>query len=124
MCIGIDTIDEQHKELVRLVNQLHSAMKARVGMQESSEILGKLAEYTVYHFGFEEKLFDKYDYPDKEQHKKFHKNLVAKVVDFQNELKAGKAGLSMDLMLFLTNWLKDHILKKDKAYVAFLKDKI
>ena len=123
LCIGIDKIDEQHKELVRLVNQLHNAMKAKVGLQESAEILEKLTEYTIYHFGFEEEIFDKYDYENKEGHKKFHANFVKKVVDFQDDVKAGKAGLSMDLMLFLTSWLKDHILKTDKAYVPFLKDK-
>ncbi len=123
LCIGIDKVDEQHKELVRLVNQLHSAMKAQAGLQESAEILEKLTDYTVYHFAFEEEVFDKYDYEDKVEHKKIHANLVKKVVDFQNDVKSGKAGLSMDLMLFLTSWLKDHILKTDKAYVPFLKDK-
>ena len=123
LCIGIDTIDEQHKELVRLVNQLHSAMKAKAGLQESAEILEKLTDYTVYHFAFEEEIFDKYDYENRVEHKKYHANLVKKVVDFQNDVKSGKAGLSMDLMLFLTSWLKDHILKTDKAYVPFLKDK-
>ncbi|MFT5697312.1 MAG: hemerythrin-like metal-binding protein [Desulforhopalus sp.] len=123
LCIGIDTIDEQHKELVRLVNQLHSAMKAKVGSQESSDILENLAKYTIYHFGFEEEMFDKFDYENKEEHKKDHADLVSKVVELQQDLKAGRAGLSMDLMLFLTSWLKDHILKTDKAYVPFLKGK-
>jgi len=123
LCIGIDKIDEQHKELVRLVNQLHSAMKDKAGLQESAEILEKLTDYTIYHFAFEEEVFDKYDYENKVEHKKYHANLVKKVVDFQNDVKSGKAGLSMELMLFLTSWLKDHILKTDKAYVPFLKDK-
>lgn len=124
LSIGIDKIDEQHKELVRLVNQLHRAMKAKAGIHEASKVLDQLTEYTVYHFAFEEEAFDKYDYEDKEQHKKYHAELVKKVVDFQSDLKAGKAGLSMDLMNFLTSWLKDHILKTDKAYVASLKGKI
>ncbi|WP_458776240.1 bacteriohemerythrin [Desulforhopalus sp. 52FAK] len=124
LCIGIDKIDDQHKELVRLVNQLHSAMKAKAGIQESSKILEQLADYTVYHFGFEEEIFDAHNYEDREEHKKYHRAFVKKVVDFQSDLKAGKAGLSMDLMHFLTKWLKDHILKTDKAYVPFLKDKV
>jgi hemerythrin-like metal-binding protein len=123
LCIGIDKVDEQHKELVRLVNQLHRAMKAKAGQQESSEILKKLADYTVYHFAVEEEVFDKYDYENKVEHKKNHADLVKKIVAFQNDVKSGKAGLSMELMLFLTSWLKDHILKTDKAYVPFLKDK-
>lgn len=124
LSIGIKEIDEQHKILVKLVNQLHAAMKARVGTKEASVVLDKLADYTVFHFKHEEDLFQKHGYPAQVEHKKFHTELVDSVLKFQKDLKAGRAGLSMDLMLFLTNWLKDHIMVKDKAYVPFLKDKL
>lgn len=66
----MDKVDEQHKELVRLVNQLHNAMKAKAGLQESAGILEKLTDYTVYHFAYEEEVIDKYDYENKVEHKK------------------------------------------------------
>ena len=59
LILGIDKIDDQHKELVSLINQLHKAMKSKKGRQKSGEILNGLADYTVYHFGHEEELFDK-----------------------------------------------------------------
>ena len=123
LSLGIEAIDTQHKELVRLINQLHRAMKVQSGSKEAETVLGKLAEYTVYHFGFEEKLFDKYHYPETQSHKKIHHDLVASVTALQNDLRSGKAGLSMDLMNFLTSWLKDHILKTDRAYVSHLQGK-
>lgn len=124
LAMGIDSIDDQHKELVRLINQLHSAMKKQSGVQEAARILDKLTEYTVFHFKFEEEAFEKYKYPEIEQHKVKHKKLVTQIVDFKADLDAGRAGISMDLMNFLTNWLKEHILYEDKKYVPFLKDKI
>ncbi|MBF0574067.1 MAG: hemerythrin family protein [Desulfamplus sp.] len=120
---GIEQIDEQHKELIRMVNALHKAMKQKVGIQQSGAILDSLAEYTVYHFGHEEKLFKQHNYPETMEHKKIHEELVKTVVAFQNDFKAGKASLSVDLMNFLTQWLKDHIMKCDMKYAPFFKSK-
>ncbi|GEM_PF-250448 len=123
LTIGINEIDNQHKQLVSLVNQLHRAMKAKAGATESGKILEKLAQYTVSHFAYEEKLFAEHNYPDSENHKKHHQALVEKVTRFQKDFASGKAGLSMDLMNFLTDWLKNHIMETDQAYAPFLQEK-
>lgn len=124
LALGLPEIDKQHKELVSMVNELHRAMKMKMGSREAGAILTRLAEYTVYHFGYEEELFDAHGYPDTVNHKKIHKDLVAKVVAFTKEFEQGRAAISMDLMQFLTDWLKNHIMKTDKAYAPFFKDKL
>ncbi|WP_020586541.1 bacteriohemerythrin [Desulfobacter curvatus] len=124
LALGIPEVDKQHKELVSMVNELHRAMRMKMGNQEAGSILTRLANYTVYHFEYEEKLFDTHGYPDTPNHKKIHKDLVAKVLAFTKEFEEGRAALSMDLMKFLTDWLKNHIMKTDKAYAPFLKEKL
>lgn len=124
LATSIPEIDKQHKELVRLVNLLYRAMRLQKGKSEVSAILKDLTKYTVYHFGFEEKQFDKYGYPEGPQHKTHHKTLVQQVSAFQAEFNAGKATVTMELMDFLTDWLKNHILKTDMAYAPFLKEKM
>jgi len=124
LALGIPEVDKQHKELVAMVNELHRAMRMKTGSREAGAILTRLADYTVHHFEYEEKLFDLHGYPDILNHKKMHKDLVAKVLAFTTEFEQGRAALSMDLMRFLTNWLKDHIMKADKAYAPFLKEKL
>jgi len=120
----IQEIDTQHKELVRLINLLHKAMKQQKGAREAGGILNDLAKYTVFHFGFEEEQFKTFGYPETENHQKIHRDLVAKVKSFQADFENGKATVTMDLMDFLTDWLKSHIMKTDMAYVPFLKDKM
>lgn len=122
LATGVEQIDTQHKELVRLVNLLHAAMRQQKGAQEVGRILDELTNYTVFHFGFEEKLFDRYRYPDTANHVKFHKDLVAKVSAFQQDFKSGKASVTMELMDFLKDWLKGHIMGTDMAYAPFLKE--
>lgn len=121
--LGIDQIDVQHKELVKMVNELHRAMKMKMGAKQAGQILTGLADYTVSHFKTEETLFEKHQYPERDAHKKEHDDLVAKVVEFKQEFDGGRAALSMELMEFLTDWLRNHILKTDKAYAPFLKKK-
>ncbi len=124
LILGITEIDDQHKELVVLINRLHKAMKLKKGLKKSGEILAGLAEYTQYHFSHEEGLFEIYGYPDKTGHIKIHRELVNQVMEFKTQFEEGKAALTMDLMQFLTDWLKDHIMKTDKKYSAFLKEKM
>ena len=121
---NIEEIDTQHKELVRLINLLHKAMKQQKGTKEAGGVLNDLAKYTVFHFGFEEDLFKKYGYPENENHKKIHRELIATVKSFQTDFENGKATVSMDLMDFLTDWLRSHIMKTDMAYAPFLKEKM
>nr|NJM03879.1 bacteriohemerythrin [Desulfobacula sp.] len=120
----IPEIDTQHKELVRLINLLHRAMKQQKGAREAGGILNDLAKYTVFHFGFEEDRFKTHGYPETENHQKIHRDLVARVKSFQADFEKGRATVTMDLMDFLTDWLKSHIMKTDMAYVPFLKDKM
>ena len=120
---GIEKIDEQHKELVKMVNELHRAMKMKKGAKEAGLILERLADYTVYHFSHEEQLFEEHMYPERMNHKDIHDKLVAQVLEFKTQFEEGRAALSMDLMTFLTDWLRNHIMKTDKEYVPFLKEK-
>ncbi len=121
--IGITQIDAQHKELVKMINELHRAMKMKIGAKEAGQILTRLADYTVYHFENEENLFETHQYPERDAHKEYHDKLVGQVLEFKREFQEGRAALSMDLMQFLTDWLRDHILETDKAYVPFFKEK-
>ncbi len=124
LILGIDEIDSQHKELVSLINQLHRAMKLEKGLQVSGNILKGLADYTIFHFDHEKKIFEKYEYSEKDQHLKIHDDLVNKVLDFKKQFENGNAAITMDLMDFLNDWLRSHILKTDKKYVPFLKEKM
>jgi hemerythrin-like metal-binding protein len=120
---GIQDIDDQHRKLVGMINSLHRAMKLKKGARESGRILGDLADYTVFHFSHEETLFDRHQYPDRASHREIHQALVGKVKEFQGQFAQGQAALSMDLMDFLKDWLKNHILKTDMDYAPFLRSR-
>ncbi|MBU4394917.1 MAG: bacteriohemerythrin, partial [Proteobacteria bacterium] len=121
LSVNIKLIDDQHKKLVGIINELHKAMKLKKSNNAMGAILDRLADYTVTHFATEEKLFAKYGYPEEKAHVELHRKLVAQVVDIQQKFKSGDAMISMELMSFLKDWLVKHIQGTDKKYSTFLR---
>jgi methyl-accepting chemotaxis protein len=123
LSVGLDCIDDQHKVLVDLINELYQQMNAGAAEAATGRILTKLVDYTKTHFTFEEDLFARHGYDGMDGHVKTHNKLVAQLVDFQNQFKTGKKDISIELMEFLKDWLVDHIKKADTKYVPFLRGK-
>jgi hemerythrin len=123
LSVGIRLIDEQHKVLLGLINELHAAMRARKSDAVLVGVVERLKEYTVKHFGQEEEYFDRYGYAETAAHKELHAKLVKQVLDFESDLKSGRAKVTMDIMRFLKDWLVKHIMGTDKKYSEFLNSK-
>jgi methyl-accepting chemotaxis protein/hemerythrin len=123
LSVGVRIIDEQHKVLLGLINELNAAMRARKSDAALGGILTRLKEYTVKHFGQEEEYFVRYGYPDGAKHKEIHAKLVQQVLDFETAFKSGKAKVTMDFMRFLKDWLVKHIMGTDKKYGPFFNAK-
>jgi methyl-accepting chemotaxis protein/hemerythrin len=123
LSVGVGLIDEQHKVLLSLINELHAAMRARKSDAVLISVVERLKEYTVKHFGQEEEYFDRYGYPESAQHKEAHRKLVQQVLEFEAGLKSGKAKVTMDIMRFLKDWLVGHIMGTDRKYGPFLNAK-
>ena len=120
MSVQVAEIDRQHQKLVSLINDLHDAMKTGKGKDVVGKIIKELINYTKVHFATEEKYFDKFGYKDTQKHKAIHSQFVEKVLDFQEKYNNGSALLTIEIMNFLSKWLKDHIMGEDQKYVSFM----
>ena len=116
LATGVRFVDEQHRKLVDMINDLYKAMKSGQGKAVIEKLLDDLANYTIYHFDAEEKCFHKFNYSETSGHIKIHEELKSKVIGFINRYKSGSENISMDLMNFLKDWLENHICKTDKRY--------
>jgi hemerythrin len=123
LSVNIKEIDEQHKNLINLVNEMHDAMKAGKGNDTIGKVLSGLVDYTKMHFATEERLMNAHGYPEYLKHKKEHDDLTRKAVDLQNQFQSGKAVLNLEVMQFLRDWLTKHIMGTDKTYGPFLNGK-
>jgi hemerythrin-like metal-binding protein len=119
-CTGIDSIDQQHKKLVNLINQLQTAVDYSTGDEFEREALDELVSYTMTHFGYEEKLMEDNAYPDYEPHKAEHEKMVKQVDAVLSEYKQNPDQAMQNAHDFLRDWLINHINGTDKAYSSFL----
>ena len=121
--VGIKSMDDQHKKLVAMANQLHEAMIAGKGKEVVEPVLNEMLDYTRKHFSTEEKLLEKYNYPGLGEQKREHEAFFNKVTEMQAGLKAKNLTLSIDISQFLRSWIGTHIQGIDKQYGAFLNSK-
>ncbi len=121
--VKVKTIDNQHKKLVDLINELHGAMREAHGKDVLGKILNELTEYTVFHFSTEEKLMNDNGYAGYVAHKAEHDKLTKQVIELNGNLKSGKGVISQEVLFFLKDWLLNHIAVTDKKYSLFLNNK-
>lgn len=120
LSVGIQEIDEQHKVLVDLLNQLHQTILHQLGAEATRQKMDKLCEYTKIHFAVEESILRILDYPDYAEHKKHHEQLLAQVQALRTKMESGDHFISFELLHFLKKWLTNHILEEDNAYTEHL----
>jgi len=123
LSVQMKEFDIQHRELVRLINDLHDAMAQRKGSELLGKVLGSLVDYTKKHFAAEEKLMQQHSYPGYLSHKMEHDTLTRKALEIKTKFDSGKMVMSVELMNFLKDWLTKHIMGLDKKYSAFFTSK-
>ncbi len=130
--VGIAEIDQQHKNLIGLINRLYEAMQpGKQGTFDSTvkelvtqaSVIEEMINYSHYHFSTEEKYMGKYLYPGFKEHKKEHESFIGEVGRFKADFDDGKVLLSVQIMEFLKKWLGDHILGTDKRFEPFFQAK-
>lgn len=115
LSIGVEVIDHQHHKLVELVNTLHEAITENRAFDTAMDIIDELINYTQTHFLTEEVLMNTLNYPDFEEHKEHHEQLIKEVSELKKRLESGKETLNFQLIYFMKQWLTKHILGDDKC---------
>ena len=123
LAVGVEKIDEQHRELFRRFDVLVDACKQRRGKQEVGELLGFLNDYVISHFGEEEGLMVGNNYPDFNAHLAQHKYFMRKLDDLREKLLRDGPSTGVVIMTNQTvlAWLIEHIKHVDTRVGAFLK---
>jgi len=118
--VGIETIDDDHKKLLTLINNLQTAVYYPTGEAFERQALKELVDYTKYHFEREEKMMLDNEYPDYGPHKAQHEAMIAKVQAFCKAYEQDPEGTVQEMTTFLRDWLLKHINGTDQKYCAHL----
>lgn len=116
--VAIDTLDEHHQYLFRLTNTLHDTISKRQGSKRIATILAALKQYSIIHFGEEERMMRHYGYPRLDSQVSEHRYFIKKLDEFWGSFKKSPLSLGFDMIYFLRDWLINHIVKEDKQLAA------
>ncbi|MDR1972117.1 MAG: hemerythrin family protein [Treponema sp.] len=120
---GHEMIDSQHKQLFAAINDLLAKCEEGKGTDELGKSLDFLNDYTIKHFFDEEKLQQKYNYPDYPNHKQYHEGFKKTVRDLKVQLimKGPTAELLQEVHSKIGDWLVSHIKVQDSKLAAHIK---
>lgn len=122
LTVGVQMIDEQHKELIRRMNAFFDAMKSVDKQQRVLDMLDFLEQYVVSHFSDEEKLQLSSGYPHYREHKKLHTDFIADIKQIRSDIEKSGFTVATGSLVgsTLVSWLTLHIKKTDKGLGAFI----
>jgi hemerythrin-like metal-binding protein len=114
---GVKIIDDQHRQIVQMVNDLNRSLEEGRNDAELKNLFAALLAYTATHFATEEALMARYGYPQVDEHKKQHVNLVHELQVIAAEFNQGA---ELRLLQSIKDWLLGHIQHADKPLGAYL----
>lgn len=115
--VGEPLLDQDHQNLVELINTLHEAWEAGEDLTVLHGIFGELLMYTDYHFQREESLLAERGYDRLEDQRAAHAALRHRVTDFRARFLAEESPvLTLEIEDFLKTWMMEHILEEDLRY--------
>lgn len=121
--VGIQVIDDQHKELLNLVNDLYHHSNGNEAEERDyfKKVIHQTINYVKEHFSTEEKLLIAARFPGYEAHKKAHDAFVREVLKSVKEYEDGKRLALVHLAHFLKDWILTHIAVMDIQYAEYFK---
>ena len=115
--VNVLAMDNHHKKLFDIMNQMHEAMKAAADEDQLTKYITELVDYTVYHFGEEERMLEQVNYSGIDSQKRSHVAFVDKIKEFQTQANNGMAIFAVPKVSRLgIDWLKEHIVVMDTKY--------
>ncbi|MDJ0610300.1 MAG: bacteriohemerythrin [Kiloniellales bacterium] len=136
MSVGVPELDDDHKVLIRVINQLAENAESDGRPAVVRQCLYALMRYAEYHFGREEEVMNACGFPELSTHREEHQRFITKIRSVAASFEQGESGpeaaagkttasikdsetgarLDQELLDFLKNWLNHHILVIDMAY--------
>lgn len=120
MSVGVPELDADHKQLIRIINQLTADADSDERQTAVRQSLFGLLRYAEYHFAREEGVLAACRYPDLEEHKAEHRDFIVQISElnrrFDSDPEDSAALVNETLLNFLQDWLNHHVLIADKAY--------
>jgi hemerythrin len=122
LSVGNVFIDNDHRQLITLVNDLFEAMEQRKSKDILVKLLDDLIKFTEEHFKREEEIMHCIQYAELSTHKEEHERLFREILDLRKKFIDGKLMLSIHVSRYLSDWVFNHVMHDDKILAAAMRN--
>lgn len=123
--VGVGVLDEQHKTLVAMINNLIDTPNIASNEAVITEMLDRMIRYATTHFEKEEGLMRIHNCPEFTSQRKQHVEFMKNTAEFC-KVEEGTVviqNFSDSLLIYLREWWLNHILVDDMKYKSFFEEK-
>ena len=113
LSVGIDAIDEHHRYLLDLINDLFEVVINKRGAREVARLVKATDAYAKVHFRTEEQMMRHHGYEGIHRQEQQHHAFEAKIREFYEELHDNPLIAQFDVLSYLRDWLIHHIRVED-----------
>ena len=120
---GIKLIDDQHKGLVVLINDMFQHVSGDHAQEHKyfSNVVHELIKYVKIHFATEEKIMLATKFSGYAQHKREHNKFIITVMEKIEDYNLSNHSNLASVTKFLKDWVLSHIAIMDKQYFEYLR---
>ncbi len=112
--VGVTKLDNQHKKIIKIVNEAIGQQFSQPNEKEIEEILDSLQDYIREHFKTEEEYMLKHQYSGYEEQRNEHNQFIDRLFEAQKEYSKNGRVTSINVCNFVWDWFSHHILIVDK----------
>ncbi|MFP5222378.1 MAG: bacteriohemerythrin [Acidobacteriota bacterium] len=120
MAVGVYLIDEQHKELVVLINNIADAIQSGASVSEVSRFIRRFYNYTIVHFQTEESLMDHTSYPDYFAQVHEHLDCSMKALEFHRRFVEEDDFNLLEFLEYIVSWFRTHTTGIDQSLTEYV----
>jgi len=122
LSVQIELIDNQHKQLLEIVNNVQNAIITKTQKIAVNDIFEALFLNAKINFKNQEYLFNRYNYPFIKEHQKEHNDYLIILRGYRERLPDSSKQVCDELLVFLKAWFENHIKVSDKKYASLLNE--
>lgn len=118
--VGVETLDNQHKNLMKVLNELHAASMRGEARKVAGPLLSQMASIASEHFSTEERLMESIKFPGLAGHRAKHQELAGKIAEFVSRHEKGDPTVYTPLLYFVRDWQTKHMETEDQEYAGWI----
>lgn len=111
--VGVDAIDEEHREMIELINTTYRNLETSATDEEIEKCLGEIYAGISAHFALEERIMQKAHYKEYHAHKEDHEDLLDQIHDMMDEFIEDPQAGAVSLQTKLSKWFSTHFATFD-----------